>query len=161
MIDDILTIAKVEINDINTIYLSDTLIIIATVNIFSDKLRGTEKHTLEISDLCLVLYLNEIELTLLILGKHINSVLLVVSILLVAFTLQELLYLNGVAKERSQKALKHSKVGFITQQPFHCPVEADIFLVVVVSHTHLYYDIFRKDRIKSSNMEILKENNCH
>ena len=78
-----------EVDNINAIYLTNLVIAFSPIDIFSHQLRSAEQHTLEVGVFIIVLHLYQHQFTLGVLGKHIDTVILVILILLIAFTFQE------------------------------------------------------------------------
>ncbi len=78
-----------EINDINAIDLANLVIALTSIDIFSHQLGSPEQHTLEVSIFIVVLNLYQNKLAFGVLGKHIDTVILVILILLIAFALKK------------------------------------------------------------------------
>ena len=86
MINKISSMSQREVDYIDAIHLTNFIIALPSVDIFSHQFGSTEQHTLEVGVFIIVLYLYQHQFTLGILGKHIDTVILVILILLIAFT---------------------------------------------------------------------------
>ena len=127
VVHDVCSTAKIEVDNFHTVDLTDVVIALSAVDILGDKLRRSEEHPLEICLLCLVLNLDDVQLAVFVLCKHVNTVLLVVLTILIALTLQKLLYLYLLVEQGCQESLQDSVVGFVAKQPLHRPVKSYIF----------------------------------
>ena len=130
VINDVRPLAQREIHDVHTVHLTHVLVSFTFLDIFRNKFRRAEQHTLEVSIFRIVLHLNQEQFTLVVLCKHIHSVILVRLIILIAFTLKHPLDLDLHAKQSSKQTLKDSEVCFLSEQSFHRPVKPYVFVLV-------------------------------
>ena len=129
MVYDVGAFSKREINDIHAIHLADVLVALAFLYIFRHELRRTEKHTLEICVFRVVLHLNEKQFTLVVLSKHVHTIIFVVLIILITFTLKHLPNFYFHSKQRSEQSFQNSEVCLLSEQAFHCPVKTYVFIL--------------------------------
>ena len=125
LVHHVVALAKVEVHNINRVYLFDILIVLPSVDIVGDKLRGPEEHSLEIGKLWLALHFNQYQFPLPVFSQKVYTVILGLIAFLVAFTLQKAVYLHVELQQRCEEALKHAKIGLVAQDTLQCPVETD------------------------------------
>lgn len=89
MINEIGSMSQREIDDINAIDLADLVIAFPSIDILGHQFGSAEQHTLEVGVFIIVLYLYQYQLTFGILGKHVDAVILVILVLLIAFALKK------------------------------------------------------------------------
>ncbi len=66
---------------------------------------------------------------------QVNPVELIMIVLLVAFTFQKPLNFNVFFEQFGEKTFEDVEVLFVAQQPFRCPIKADMFLDI----SHMAY----------------------
>ena len=97
-----------------------------------DGLGDTVEDALQVVQLAGVLYLDDDDFALAVLGFDVHTVELVVLCLLVAFAFEYFQYMDGFSKEYGQKTFEHAEIRFLAEQTFDCPVKSDI--LVLQSH---------------------------
>ena len=115
-----------EVDDVDAVYLADILIALATADILCDQFGDTEEHALEIGELIVVLYLEQQQTALGILGQNVHPIVFVVLVLLIAFTLKQLANGDLLVQQCGQQPFYHGKVCLVAQEAFHRPVKSDI-----------------------------------
>ena len=130
MVNVVFALSQLEINDVYRIHLAHFVVVVAFVYVFGYRLRHAVEHTVEIRYLVTVLYFDDYQFAVLVLGKHIHAVILVEKILLIAFALEEMLDFHLLADKGVKQSLQHGMVCLVAQQAFHRPVKPYVFVVI-------------------------------
>ena len=104
------------------------VILVAKLDMLRDGLGNTVEDALQVVELARLLDLHEDNLTLGVLGLDVNAVELVVDIILIAFTLQNLVNLHLLFKEHGHETLQHCEICFVAQHTLGSPIESDVLV---------------------------------
>ena len=88
VIDNVRAIAKVEIDNVHTVYLADVFIAFSAIDVFGYQLGYAEQHTLEVGILIVVLNFDDKKLAIVVFSKDIYTIMLVELVFLVTFAFQ-------------------------------------------------------------------------
>ena len=100
MIHAVLTLAQVEIDDVDAIHLLHVFIVLTAIDVFRHQLRRAEEDALEIGIFGLSLHLDQQQFTAVILSKNIDTVQLGILMVFVTLTLQQAVYLDRRLQQR-------------------------------------------------------------
>ena len=111
----VVALSKLEINDVDAVNISHLVVVVAEVNIIGYCFRHAIEHSVEISELAVILNLNDGQFSLVAFGKNIHTVKLVFFCFLVRFAFEK--SLNGVfsSEQRLEQSLNHGMVGLVAQ----------------------------------------------
>lgn len=134
-----------EIHDVDGIHLAYLLIVLAYVDVVGDDLRHAIEDAVEVSQLTVVLNIEDGELALLVLGKDVHTVELVVFVFLIGLALKEAHDGELLVQQRSHQSFEHGMVCLVAQQAFHRPIKANqicnfrlIFNVLLILLLEIY-----------------------
>ena len=141
----VLRLTEGEIHDVDGIHLAYLLIVLAYVDVVGDDLRHAIEDAVEVSQLTVVLNLEDGELALLVLGKDVHTVELVVFVFLIGLALKEAHDGELLVQQRSHQSFEHGMVCLVAQQAFHRPIKANqicnfrlIFNVLLILLLEIY-----------------------
>ena len=132
VVEVIAPFAEVEVNDADGIDFLDFAVGLAERDMLRDGFCRAIEQAFQVVNLTGVLHLDDDDVSLAVLGFDVHTVELVVFVLLVAFAFQNFDNLGLVIEKHGEESLQHAEVGFVAEQPFDGPIEAD---VVVFSHS--------------------------
>ncbi len=118
--------SKRKVYNVYTVYLLNILVRLAEFYIFGDKFGRAEKHTLEIRVLAVVLDFYDEKMSTVVLCKNIHTIILVVLALLIAFALKKASDADVLSEQGSNKPLKNSEIGLVSEKALHSPVKSDV-----------------------------------
>ena len=134
----VLSVAQIEVDDVDTVDLAYLLVAFATVDVLRHQLGRAEEHALEIGKLRLVLHLYQVQRAVGVFRQHVHPVLLVVLILPVAFAFQQFENPDGMTEKGGYQPFQHSEVGFVAQQPLHRPIKSNVSSHIVYFVTKIW-----------------------
>ncbi len=135
LIDVVVALAEVEVEYTDRVDLLHALIGVPKVDVFGDGLRHAVEDALKVEYLRGVLHLYDYNLALAVAGLYVYAVELVVGVSLVSLAFKDVHHFHLLTEEYGEEAFQHSEVCFLSQQAFHSPVKAYVFVV----HTHYIY----------------------
>ncbi len=127
VVNIIAALAQIKIEDVYGDNLDYLRVRSTFFDMFCYNFRGAEHYPLEIIEFPVVLDLNDDNLFFIILYFQIHPVKLILAVLLVAFTFEQLKNTYIFSEEFAEKTFKYLEVGFAPQQLLHCPVKTDQF----------------------------------
>ena len=89
MIHIVLALAQVEVHDVDRIYFLDVVVVLATINVLGDQLRGAKENALEVGIFRLALNLYQQQLAISVLGKNVHTVHLGLLAVFITLALQQ------------------------------------------------------------------------
>ena len=126
VVNIILTLAEVEIDDVDRVYLSYFIVFITKSDIVGYSFRHTIQHALEISQFTRVLNFYDKQFVTVVLSKNINTVELVVLVFLITLAFKKLLYRHLLTKQRCEQSFYHLMISLVAQHALHGPVESNV-----------------------------------
>ena len=95
-----------------------------------DGARHAIKDALKVVQLARLLYLDDDDFTLAVLGFDVNAVELVLRVVLVALAFQQFHDVDRLVEEHGNQAFEHAEVSLVAQHTLRSPVESDESVVV-------------------------------
>ena len=117
------TLAQIKVQNADGIYLLHLFIGISQIDMLCDGFGYSIEHTLQVIQFTCVLYLDDNDFSLAVFRLDVNPVELIISLLLITFTFQNINNLDRFIQKHSQEALKHPKVRLLAKQTLDSPVK--------------------------------------
>ena len=141
VIQVVCSFSKIEIEYADGIDLFHLVIFLAQRDVLSDSFRHTVEDTFKVIQLACQLYLDDDDFSLAVLRLDVDAIELVVSCLLVAFALEDLLDMYRLIEQYGYQPFEYAEVSFIAQHALGSPVESDVFILLI--HNRIAFCLLR------------------